>query len=51
MGLGGCLIGEMKGLGVVLAGELQHFLAGHVIVAELGGVADLDIVEIFHGLA
>ena len=51
MGLGGRLVGQMKGLRVVLAGELEHFLAGHVIVPELGGVADLDIVKIFHGSA
>ena len=34
MGLRRFLIGEMEGLRVVLAGELEHFLAGHLVGAE-----------------
>ena len=51
MGLGRFLVGQMKGLGVVLARELQHFLAGHLIGAELGLGADLQVLEIVHAAA
>ena len=47
--LGGLLIGEMEGLGVVLPGELQHFLARDVVGAEVRLGADHQILEIDHG--
>ena len=51
MGLGGFLVGQMEGLRVVLARELQHFLARHVVGAEIGLGADLQVFEIDHGAA
>ena len=46
MGLGGGFVGQMERLRVVFARELEHFLAGHLIRAELGLRADLQILEI-----
>ena len=48
MGLGGGFVGQMERLRVVFARELEHFLAGHLIRAELGLRADLQILEIDH---
>src|SRR4051794_40325667 len=48
MRLGGCLIGQVKGLGVILARELEHFVASHVVGAEIGLGADLQVFEIDH---
>ena len=49
MGLGGFLVGEVEGLRIVLARELQHFLASDLVLAEIGLGADLQIFEIVHG--
>ena len=46
MGLGGGLVGQMERLRVVFARELEHFLAGHLIGAELGLGADFQVFEI-----
>ena len=48
VGLGGFLVGQMKGLRVVLARELEHFLARHVVRAEIGLGADFQVFEIDH---
>ena len=49
MGLGGLLVGQVEGLRIVLAGELEHFLASDVVGAEIGLRADLQVFEIDHG--
>src|SRR5688572_4876105 len=48
MGLGRFLVAEVERLRIIFARELQHFLARHVVVAEDGLVADVQIVEIDH---
>ena len=45
------LVGEVKGLRIVLTRELQHFLAGDFVGAELGLGADHQVFEIDHGRA
>ena len=43
------LVGEVEGLRIVFARELQHFIARDLVRAELGFGADLQILEISHG--
>jgi tetratricopeptide (TPR) repeat protein len=49
VGLGCGLVGQVKGLGVVLAGELQDLVARHFVAAELRLAADDQVLEIDHG--
>lgn len=51
MGFGGFLVGQMEGLRVILPRELQDFLAGHFVRAEIGLGADFQIFEITHAWA
>ena len=48
VGLGGLFVKQMEGLGIVLAGELQHFLASHFIRAEARLRTDDQVFEIDH---
>ncbi len=48
MGLRRRLVGQMEGLGVVFARELEDLLASHFIAPELGLAPDLQILEIDH---
>jgi hypothetical protein len=45
---GGRLVGKVEGLRIIFARELEHLLAGHLIAAELGLGANLQILEITH---
>ncbi len=49
MGLGRFLVRQMEGLRIIFARELEHFLAGDFIAAEIGLGADLQVFEIDHG--
>ena len=48
MGLRRRLVGEVEGLRVVFAGEVDHFLARHLVAPELGLAADFDVFEPDH---
>ena len=48
VGLGRFLVGQVEGLRVVFARELDHFLARDLVRAEIGLRADLQIFEIDH---
>jgi hypothetical protein len=48
MGLRGCFIREVEGLRIILASELEHFLATNVIGPELALRADHQVFEIDH---
>jgi hypothetical protein len=43
-------VGEVEGLGIIFAREVEHFLARDFILAEAALHADLDIIEIEHGM-
>jgi hypothetical protein len=48
MGFGRRLVGEMEGLRIVFAREVEHLLASHLVAPELGLPPDLQILEIDH---
>src|SRR3990167_8731108 len=41
---------EMEGLRIELRGEGDHLLTRYRIVAERGAIADIHVIEIFHGI-
>jgi hypothetical protein len=43
-------LADRRRLGIELAGEVEHLLAGHFIVAELRRPADLNVLEILHAV-
>src|SRR5438270_9558598 len=51
MCLGRFLVGQMERLRAVLAGEVEHLLARHLVRAEIGIGADFQVLEIDHSPA
>src|SRR3546814_11091986 len=49
IGSGGRRIVEVKGLGIIFAGEVDHLLARHQLASKALDRADLDIFIIKHG--
>ena len=50
MGLRRSFVRKVERLRVILSGELEYFLAGHLVSPEIGLGADDQIFEIEHGI-